>query len=39
VFLLEPGDTLNFYAIDAKTFAEMDRAAERGDIIAELAAS
>ena len=39
VFLLEPGDTLNLYAIDAKTFAEMDRAAEHGDIVAELAAS
>jgi KipI family sensor histidine kinase inhibitor len=39
VFLLEPGDTLNFYAVDAQTFAEMDRAAEHGDIVAELAAS
>lgn len=39
VFLLEPGDTLNLYAIDAKTFAEMDRAAEHGEIVAELAAS
>ena len=39
VFLLEPGDTLNFYAVDVQTFAEMDRAAEHGDIVAELAAS
>jgi 5-oxoprolinase (ATP-hydrolysing) subunit B len=35
-FLLEPGDQINFYAIDAKTFAEQDRAAEAGVIIAEL---
>lgn len=39
VFLLEPGDTISFHAIDAKTFAEMERAAEHGDIVAELAAS
>lgn len=39
VFLLEPGDTLNFFAIDAKTFDDMERAAEHGDIVAELAAS
>jgi 5-oxoprolinase (ATP-hydrolysing) subunit B len=37
-FLLEPGDQINFYAIDAKTFAEQDRAAEAGEIIAELIA-
>jgi 5-oxoprolinase (ATP-hydrolysing) subunit B len=34
-FLLEPGDQITFYAIDAKTFAEQDRAAEAGEIIAE----
>jgi 5-oxoprolinase (ATP-hydrolysing) subunit B len=35
-FLLEPGDQVTFVPIDAKTFVEQDRAAERGDIIAEL---
>ena len=30
---------LTFFAIDAKTFAEQDRAAEAGEIIAELMAS
>lgn len=35
-FLLEPGDRVTFSAVDAKTFAEQDRAAERGEIIAEL---
>jgi KipI family sensor histidine kinase inhibitor len=39
VFLLEPGDAVSFYAIDAQQFAQMDRAAERGEIIAELIAS
>jgi KipI family sensor histidine kinase inhibitor len=39
IFLLEPGDRISFYAIDAKTFAEQDRAAEAGDVIAELAAA
>jgi 5-oxoprolinase (ATP-hydrolysing) subunit B len=34
-FLLEPGDHVTFVSIDAKTFAEQDRAAERGEIIAE----
>jgi 5-oxoprolinase (ATP-hydrolysing) subunit B len=38
-FLLEPGDAVTFTAVDAKTFAEQDRAAERGEIIAELMAS
>ena len=38
-FLLEPGDRINFYAIDAKSFAEQDRAAEAGEIIAELVAT
>ena len=39
VFLLEPGDEVTLYAIDAKEFAECDRAAERGEIVAELMAS
>lgn len=39
IFLLEPGDHVTFVPIDAKTFAEQDRAAERGDIIAELVAA
>ena len=39
IFLLEPGDHVTFFAVDAKTFAEQDRAAELGDIIAELVAA
>ncbi len=35
IFLLEPGDRITFSAIDAKMFAEQDRAAEAGEIIAE----
>ena len=35
IFLLEPGDHVTFAAVDAKTFAEQDRAAEAGEIIAE----
>jgi KipI family sensor histidine kinase inhibitor len=38
-FLLEPGDRVKFYRIDAKTYAEQERAAERGEIIAELVAA
>jgi KipI family sensor histidine kinase inhibitor len=38
-FLLEPGDRVTFSAVDAKTFAEQDRAAEAGAIVAELMAS
>jgi 5-oxoprolinase (ATP-hydrolysing) subunit B len=38
-FLLEPGDRVTFSVVDAKTFAEQDRAAEAGEIIAELMAS
>src|SRR6201996_4629284 len=38
-FLLEPGDRVTFSAIDHKTFAEQDRAAEAGEIIAELIAA
>ncbi len=37
-FLLEPGDYITFSRIDAKTFAEQDRAAEAGGIVAELVA-
>jgi KipI family sensor histidine kinase inhibitor len=39
IFLLEPGDAVTFSAVDAKTFAEQDRAAEGGEIVAELMAS
>jgi KipI family sensor histidine kinase inhibitor len=38
-FLLEPGDRVTFAAVDAKTFTEQDRAAEAGEIIAELMTS
>jgi 5-oxoprolinase (ATP-hydrolysing) subunit B len=38
-FLLEPGDRVTFAAIDHKIFAEQDRAAEAGEIIAELIAA
>jgi KipI family sensor histidine kinase inhibitor len=36
IFLLEPGDRVTFSAVDAKTFTEQDRAAEAGEIVAEL---
>jgi KipI family sensor histidine kinase inhibitor len=36
IFLLEPGDRITFYAVDPKTFADQDRAAEAGEIVAEL---
>lgn len=39
IFLLEPGDRVTFYAVDAKTFAEQDRAAEHGELIAEMMAA
>ena len=38
-FLLEPGDNVSFTPVDAKTFAEQDRAAEAGEFIAEQIAS
>jgi 5-oxoprolinase (ATP-hydrolysing) subunit B len=38
-FLLEPGDAITFAPVDAKTFAEQDRAAGAGEIVAELMAS
>jgi KipI family sensor histidine kinase inhibitor len=39
IFLLEPGDRVTFSAVDAKTFAEQDHAAEAGETVAELMAS
>ncbi len=36
IFLLEPGDAITFAAVDEKTFAEQDRAAEAGEYVAEL---
>ncbi|MBC7577278.1 5-oxoprolinase subunit PxpB [Tardiphaga sp.] len=36
IFLLEPGDAITFAAVDDKTFAEQDRAAEAGEVVAEL---
>jgi 5-oxoprolinase (ATP-hydrolysing) subunit B len=39
IFLLEPGDHVTFSVVDAKTFSEQDRAAEHGEIIAELMAA
>lgn len=36
VFLLEPGDAVTFEAIEAAQFEQLDRAAERGDPVAEL---
>jgi 5-oxoprolinase (ATP-hydrolysing) subunit B len=39
IFLLEPGDRVTLYAIDHQTFAEMDRAAEHGETVAELIAA
>ncbi|MET0222608.1 MAG: 5-oxoprolinase subunit PxpB [Tardiphaga sp.] len=38
-FLLEPGDAITFAAVDDKTFAEQDHAAEAGEIVAELLSS
>ena len=38
VFLTQPGDWVTFYRVDEKTFAEQSRAAEAGEIIAELVA-
>src|SRR6266700_2468345 len=38
-FLTDPGDRITFFPIDAKTFAEQDRAAEAGEIVAELIAA
>lgn len=38
VFLLEPVDSVTFSLVDARTFADQDRAAEAGEIVAELMA-
>jgi KipI family sensor histidine kinase inhibitor len=38
-FLLEPGDHVTFVPVDTKTFAEQNRAAAGGEIVAELVAS
>src|SRR3954467_1185828 len=38
-FLLEPGDEVTFSAVDAQTYAEQDRAAQAGELVAELIAS
>jgi len=38
-FLLEPGDHVKFYQIDAKVYGELGRAAEHGEIVAELIAA
>lgn len=35
IFLLEPGDQITFAPVDAKTFAEQDRAAAAGEFVAE----
>src|ERR1700759_1453026 len=35
-FLLEPGDRVTFVPVDMKTFADQDRAAEAGEIVAEV---
>lgn len=39
IFLLEPGDRVKFYQIDHKAYVEQERAAEHGEIIAELVAA
>jgi KipI family sensor histidine kinase inhibitor len=39
IFLLDPGDAITFTAVDAKTFAKQDRAAEAGEFVAELVAA
>ena len=36
IFLLEPGDRVTFYQIDAKTYTELERAAAHGEIVAKL---
>jgi KipI family sensor histidine kinase inhibitor len=39
VFLTQPGDRVTFYRVDEKTFSEQSRAAEAGEIVAELIAA
>jgi KipI family sensor histidine kinase inhibitor len=36
VFLIQSGDAVSFYAVTAREFSELDRAAERGETVAEL---
>jgi len=36
VFLTEPGDRVTFYPVDIKTYEEQTRAAEAGEVVAEL---
>jgi KipI family sensor histidine kinase inhibitor len=38
-FLLEPGDHVKFFRIDAKTYVEQERAAQHGEVVAELVAA
>jgi KipI family sensor histidine kinase inhibitor len=38
VFLIAPGDAVTFYGITAVAFAELDRAAEHGEAVADLVA-
>jgi KipI family sensor histidine kinase inhibitor len=39
MFLMEPGDAVTFYPLPASEFAELDRAAERGEVVAEMVPS
>ena len=39
MFLMEPGDAVTFYPLPASEFDELDRAAGRGEIVAELVPS
>jgi 5-oxoprolinase (ATP-hydrolysing) subunit B len=39
IFLLNPGDRVTFCAVDAKTFAEQDLAAQAGEFVAEMIAT
>lgn len=39
VFLIEPGDAVSFHAIDQREWVALDRAADAGEPIAELAAA
>jgi len=39
VFLTEPGDEVSFYAIDADEWEALDRAADAGEVVAELVAA
>lgn len=39
MFLMEPGDAVTFYPLRTSEFAALDRAAERGEVVAELMSS